>query len=463
MLKSFEKPHPTATTFSKIVNKRRARKIRPPYRHYGPGAKEESFDSGFEKVDVLGAALEATRLEGGPESSETTATGEQDAANLRQHGTSSITTTAGTRLELANENVEAEDMTKVSLNHLPPEILEHVFNCLPRPIPVNLLYVNKLWCSVLLPLIYECPDLNVNNYQRFVATVSGSNDLGNHVRVLDLRNIVQTGKNSFTARILRRCSKGLRVFIAPQTSFGYSPLISLRNCTNLRTLDLSLVSETVDLRVLFLAIANATGLERLAFPRSSVFCTEYDFQWPPELFHLCLSGGISNDFLSATRFPHTITQFIITHCPFITTESLQCLLMRLGTHITTLKVLYPMPALRHNALDSVLRLCPKLKSLSVSVDYISRNLFEPLNMPSDEHTREPTSHPLQALYLDSSGMLGQAHKVEADDVSLAILEHQLPRLQKVTVSFKLGWNPEKEDMLELADLLEERGGGVWIA
>lgn len=360
------------------------------------------------------------------------------------------------------EDVQEVPRPKSSLNLLPPEILEHVLNFLPRPIPVKLLYVNKLWCSVLLPMIYECPDLNPQNYQKFVTTVSGSSDLGNHVKILDLRNIVQMGKNSYTARILRRCSKRLRVFIAPQTSFGYSPLISLRNCTNLRTIDLSLVSETVDLRVLFLAIADAKDLERLAFPRSSVFCTDFDFQWPPSLWHLCLSGGISNDFLHLTRFPHTINQLILTHCPFVSTESLQSLLMRLGTHIKTLKVLYPMPALRHNALDSVLRLCPKLNSFSVSVDYVSRNLFEPLNMPCDEHTREPTSHPLKLFYLDSSGMLGQAHKIEADDISLAILENQLPNLEKVTVSFKLGWNPALEDMLELADLLEERGGGAWI-
>lgn len=83
-------------------------------------------------------------------------------------------------------------------------------------------------------------------------------------------------------------------------------------------------------------------------------------------------------------------------------------------------------------------------------------------MPSDEITRAPTSHPLRAFYLDSSGMLGQAHKIQADDISLAILEDKLPDLAKVTVSFKLGWNPGKEEMMELAEILEDRDGGVWI-
>ncbi|KAF5096011.1 hypothetical protein D0Z00_002923 [Geotrichum galactomycetum] len=121
-----------------------------------------------------------------------------------------------------------------------------------------------------------------------------------------------------------------------------------------------------------------------------------------------------------------------------------------------------MPALLPDALNSVLRLCPKLRSFSVSVDYISRHLFELPNMPYDEITRQPVPHPLRAFYLDSSGMLGQAHKIEAIDVSLAILEDKLPELQKVTVSFKLGWNHESEDMIELAEILEEREGGVWI-
>lgn len=413
--------------------------------------------------------MESLSLKGG-EASQTTS-GEA-GNNSRRRRSSSVSTTSsmvstrsddhqGLKDAVEEEEEEEEDFSR-SINHLPPEILCHIFSYLPRPIPVKLLYVNKLWCSAMLPLIYECPELDVNNYHKFVATISGSNDLGNHVKILDLRGIIQTGKNSFTARVLRRCSKGLQVFIAPQTSFGYSPLVSLRHCTELRTLDLSLVSETVDLRILFLAIGNAVHLERLAFPRSSVFCTQYDNLWPPKLWHLCLSGGISNDFLSGTRFPHTITQLIMTHCPFITSESVHSLCARLGPHITTLKILYPMPALRPNALDSVLRLCPKLRSLSVSVDYISRHLFEVLNMPCDEVTREPTSHPLRAFYLDSSGMLGQTHKIEADDISLAVLEDKLPELQKVTVSYKLGWNPAKEDVIELAEILEDRNGGVWI-
>lgn len=430
-------------TVVKIVNKRRPRKIRPPYRRYGPGTinPEDSFDAGFEKVDVLGVSLK------------------QLALNNTQDSELDVQEDFG-----AENNHDDEDYEEpTGLNHLPPELLRLVFDYLPKPIPLEILYVSRLWYSLLLPYVYECPRLHARNYPQFITTISGSNELGGFVKILDLRNIVQSGKNSYTARVLRRCSKSLLSFIAPQTSFGYSPLVSLRNCTELRTLDLALVSETVDLRLLFDAIGNAKYLERLAFPRSSVSCIDYDHLWPPRLWHLCLSGGISNEFLAETKFPHTIKQLIMTHCPFIKSPTVQNLCARLGVHLTTLKVLYPMPALLPDALDSVLRLCPQLRSLSVSVDYISRHLFELQNMPCDELTHQSIPHPLRALYLDSSGMLGQAHKIEAIDVSLAILEDKLPELQKVTVSFKLGWNHESEDMVELAEILEEREGGVWIA
>lgn len=427
----------------KIVNKRRPRKIRPPYRRYGPGTAnpEDSFDAGFEKIDILSVTLEQLALKKKHENGD-----EQDALG---------------HLENEHENDENYE-EPTGINHLPPELLRLVFEYLPKPISLKLLYVNRLWYSLLIPYVYECPQLDARNYSKFIETISNSNDLGGFVKVLDLRSIIQSGKNSYTARVLRRCAKSLQSFIAPQTSFGYSPLVSLRNCTELRTLDLALVSETVDLRLLFNAIGNAKHLERLAFPRSSVSCADYDHLWPPRLWHLCLSGGISNEFLAGTKFPPTIKQLIMTHCPFIKSPSVQSLCVRLGTHLTTLKVLYPMPALLPDALDSVLRLCPRLRSFSVSVDYISRHLFELPNMPYDEITRQPVPHPLRALYLDSSGMLGQAHKIEAIDVSLAILEDKLPELQKVTVSFKLGWNHEGEDMIELAEILEEREGGVWI-
>lgn len=377
---------------------------------------------------------------------------------------------------------------------LPHEVLELIISYLPQPISVELLYVCRRFYQQGLPFLYQYPILDVYNYPKFVATLSGSSlstaptasqimkgnrgyiykayqsdksnngkDLGSLVRTLDLRNIVQSGRNSYTARVLRRCSSRLQAFFAPQTSFGYSPLVSLRSCTQLKILDLSLVSETVDLRLLFSAISSAHSLERLSFPRSSIYCSNYDNIWPPNLKYLDLSGGINDEFINSTIFPNTITHLTIIHCPFITEESVKNLLYRLGLQLTTLKVFYPMPLLKPNTLDSIFMTCPILQSLSVSVDYISRQMFEDVTLTFDAITNSYIGHGLKHLRLDSSGTLGQSHKLDPIDISIAILDGKLPKLFKLQVTVKLSWNTEEEDVMELAEILSERNGGIWIS
>lgn len=394
-------------------------------------------------------------------------------------------TTASTKIR--------SDTSKTPILKLPYEILDIIFSHIPKPFPVDLIYVCKRFYHQALPYIYESPVLNGRNYAKFVATISGNTnnsastnqilkgnkgfvsrsyttenssgkDLGSYVKVLDLHDIIQSGKNSYTARVLRRCAQKLTIFIAPQTSFGYAPLLSLRCCSQLKILDLSLVSETVDLRLLFSAINNAQNLEKLAFPRSSIFCHEYNNIWPPKLWDLRLSGGICNDFILSTTFPTTVTHLTITHCPFISGETVMHLCSRLANQLHTLKVFYPMPALRPDALDSVLNVCHELRSFSVAVDYVSRHLLDDIETYYDPvKGKKVANNKLVHFALDSSGMLGQAHKMDPLDVSLAILEDRLPALNKIQVSYRLGWNPKSEDMMELADILQDRDGGVWIS
>lgn len=344
---------------------------------------------------------------------------------------------------------------------LPPEVVEVVFKYLDFPESTSCIYVCKTWYSVGVEALYREPKLNVYNYASFVNTISHSDVLGGLVKTLDLRNLVQSGKNSYTSRLLRRCSSSLQTFIAPQTSFGYAPLVSLKNCHQIRTLDLSLVSETVDLRALFSAIKNAQKLERLDFPRSSIYCHKYEDQWPANLWNLGLAGGISNDFMMDTTFPNTITHLSLSHCPFVTSEGVRSVAGRLGHHLVSFTAMFPLPALRPNALDSILKLCPKLRTLNVSVDYITRYIFADPNLPTDERGHI-TEHPLKYFHLDSSGGLGQARKLAADDISLAVLENKLPELSHVRISRKLGWDPSAEDMCELIEVLDDNGGGVWM-
>lgn len=495
----------------------------PPYRRYGPGVSDElptdgSTDiinarrSGFEKVDVLAKALESLSLKGGTDSSSSKKKKkEKKKSKRRNSATGSIsseieddddddsdddieTSTNTTPLSEENGYLSKKKPKAPYILGLPNEVLEMVFSHIPAPISVELLYVCRRFYYVGLSFLYYRPILNVSNYPKFVAAITGSSstssssssqvmkgnrgfinrtyqasnsnhgkDLGGLVRILDLQNIIQSGKNSYTARVLRRCSAHLVEFLAPQTSFGYSPLISLSACSQLKVLDLSLVSETVDLRLLFTAISNAQHLEKLAFPRSSIFCHEYDNIWPPKLWQLCLSGGICNDFIMSTTFPTTVTDLVITHCPFVNGESVRHLCARLGSQLRALKVFYPMPVLRPDALDPIFGLCPNLKSLSVSVDYISRHMFEDMTLAYDSKTGTHVGHGLRHLRLDSSGMLGQSHKLEPIDVSLAILDEKLPKLTQVQVSVKLGWNPKSDDMMELAEILSDKDGGVWLA
>ncbi|KAK9488796.1 hypothetical protein V1527DRAFT_456243 [Lipomyces starkeyi] len=344
-----------------------------------------------------------------------------------------------------------------SYRYLPTEIIELILSFVPEPFPVNLLYISRAWYHAALPYVYRRPRLYPKNYFSFVNTLSSSDILGSYVHILDLRFIIQSGKNSYTSRLLRRCSKHLEEFYAPQTSFGYAPLVSVRQCGRLRVLDLSLVSETVDLRELFLAIRNLQKLTVLHFPRSSVFCVDFeDDLWPPNLSQLGLAGGISDDFLSQTRFPHTIKTLSMAHCPFVKTDSVRSLCHRLGPSLTSLRVLFPLPALSYNSLDATLKFCPSLRKLVVSTDYITHRLL------SAENVSNP--HPLEMLDLDCSGMLGQSRKIQADDIALAVLEGRLPKLRIVRASIKLGWTKDDEEVSELIEVLSEReGGGLWIA
>jgi hypothetical protein len=453
-----------------MANKRRPRKIRPPYRRYGPGP--DVLEGGQECVAGLSKSLSSLSIAGVNKSAESLQAVlevvNSDEVLVEGSEISEVSEISDSDVHSDVASVHSDDCccccsssSSSSSSYLPPEVVDIILSYLPRPVSPEILYVSRAWYVAGMAHVYACPRLNVGNYSKFVETISSSHSVGNMVKILDLRNIIQSGKNSYTSRLLRRCSSSLETFIAPQTSFGYAPLVSLRQCTELKTLDLGLVSETVDLRELFLAIRNAKKLERLEFPRSSVFCKQYDHVWPTNIKYVGLAGGISNAFVTETIFPRTITHLSMNHCPFITSETLRSLCGRLGGHLTNLKVTFPLPALRPNALDSILMLCPNLNVLHVSVDYLSRYVFADLNMPTDSRGHV-VAHPLKYLTLDSSGMLGQAGKIQADDISLAILEDKLPKLTHIRISNKLGWNPENEEMCELLEVLETRDGGVWV-
>ncbi|ODV85689.1 hypothetical protein CANARDRAFT_27792 [[Candida] arabinofermentans NRRL YB-2248] len=343
---------------------------------------------------------------------------------------------------------------------LPFEIILRILNFSEEATCMNHLLICKAVYIMLLPRLYSSPQLNPTNFSKFVEVVSlpkNKKRFKNFVKCLDLSFIIQSGKNSFVSKLLRRFSFSLEIFVASQTSFGISPLISLRLCHNLKVLDLRLVSETVNLRELFSAIKAAPFLEQLSFPRSSITCEDYDLEWPESLWYLRLQGGISNQFLTDSHFPQTITTLEFSHCPNITGESINDLLIRIGYNLTKLSIFYPMPCLKGNSMDTVFLYCPQLTYLYINIEYITKDLFdEELLPPLEEYER-----PLKTLIVDSSGLLGQGTKIHPDDLTIAICEDRLPCLQSLKVSLMLGWDFKSDAVQYLVSEFDDRGGSVY--
>lgn len=352
------------------------------------------------------------------------------------------------------------DRNEVGKVKLPFEILIHIFDILDykgKLGPEHLRICKDLYCG-LLPKIYCSPKLKSRNFASFMDTVVSSKHVGNLIKELDLSYIIQGGKNASVARLLKRTKENLELFVAPQASFGLGPLIALKNCKKLRILDLSLVSEKLNLQELFVSISNLRDLTHLSFPRSSVELNDVKgITWPTNLSFLRLSGGITDDFLLHCHFPSTITHLEFAHCPHITDTGFQCILEKVGRNLRGLRVQYPMPKLKSNSLDSVLIACPFLTILEVAVDYVSSTFFDEENL-----SFLPFLRPLRTLYIESSGLLGTSTRIHPIDLAVAINEDRLPCLKNLRCTAKLGWNPDSDYVSYIAEKLDERDGGLYI-
>lgn len=343
---------------------------------------------------------------------------------------------------------------------LPLEILMRIFEILylQGELRPDYLCISKLIHALLLPMLYRRPRLKATNFFSFVDALVSNKSVGSNVKELDLSYIIQTGKNAFVAKLLKRCGSSLKLFVAPQTSFGFAPLIALKNCINLNVLDLRLVSETLDLDELFNSLKNLPKLTQLSFPRSSIELKDINgVYWPSSLKFLRLSGGINDAFLLNVKLPPTITELEFTHCPQITDDGFYNVLHRLGKSLRVLRVHYPMPGLTDGSLDAVFQLCPNLISLSVAVDYVSDSFFDEANLNYLSYER-----PLKILHIDSSGMLGTSTRLDPVDLAIALDDERLPFVKRIWCTAKLGWDPNSEYVTYIVDTLEERGGGLYI-
>lgn len=363
-------------------------------------------------------------------------------------------------------NIEKSNDFDMMIRHgsikmkLPWEIQSLIIKYLDK-IEVDHLIVCKAWLMMCLPILYAKPELNSKNFNKFITEVivDRKKIFGHYIKELDLSTILQSGRNSYVSKLLRRCSNNLEKFTAPQTSFGYAPLISLKSCHQLRYLDLGLVSETVKLKELFAAIKNFKYLTHLAFPRSSVDCEGFrEFVWPQNLLYLKLSGGITNEFVIDTNWPSTIKILEYSFCPKINENAIYTMLSQIGDNLTHLYFHYPMPALRDNSLDFIFRYCTHLITVQLMVDYTSKWAFsDEMLIPIFDFRR-----PLKTIFLESSGSLGMATKIHPDDFTIALLEHRLPCLKNIRLSPRLSWDMDSEDVSDLVNALEEQDGGLYV-
>lgn len=455
-----------------MANKRRAKQMRPPYRKYVyrlSFTKAESEDEEDETPTPSGHSLGLDFLKNGNITEVFVLTDDKrpqgkvwpqlqfekvDVLFWCLYGNSEEHKKAVVEAEIKKQQTRPTGFS------FPVEIIVHILEILlyQNRLKPRFLRLLKLFYAITLPLVYRRPKLNGNNFFQFVDTISGKNTIGSYIRDLDLSSVNQLGKNAFVAKLLKRSRPFLEAFTAPQTSFGFGPLLALRSCENLRILDLRLVSETLNLEELFHSIRDLKQLTHLLFPRSSLEIANYSsINWPPKLEFLRVSGGISDDFLIQSDFPLSIKHMEFAHCPKVAHLGFQHLLMKLGGNLKSLRVQFPMPGLQANSLDTVFIYCPNLQTLEVTVDYLLRSFFDDELLPPLLFKR-----PLRRLFISSSGMLGTNDKVDPVDLALALSEERLPHLRFVRCTAKLGWDPNSDCVSYIAQELEDRLGGLYI-
>lgn len=360
--------------------------------------------------------------------------------------------------------------------HLPDEIVIEILSHIPRSreaqsILHTFCLVKRQWYNVAVSRLYEEPYLYGANFTRFVSTICPSvnlhvrkSQLAGLVRVLDLRHLVHQSTKSVTARLLGRTKQNLEAFIAPQASFAVNCFAALSKCSNLRTLDLSLVCEAVNISDLSHTLAKLPVLRTLYFPRTSSDSDFFDasaIAWPP-LDELYLSGTVKSHFIkglvkedsTTSRLPTTLKNLSLAHCPSLTTSDLTALLRGVGHQLTTLTV-ENVRNLRHTAMDRVLDLCPKLKSLRVSLDYVTF-----MFVYRDQDEQRFLDHPLERLELSDSGNMGWSldpdEVLTAGDLADGIADGTVPNLRIIRVSKSARWHLDDSDEIRrLIGIMDE--------
>nr|OQO32668.1 hypothetical protein B0A51_00046 [Rachicladosporium sp. CCFEE 5018] len=388
--------------------------------------------------------------------------------------------------------------------HLPDEIIIRILEYLAA-LPdaqtslASVCLLSRQYYSAAIVFLYRQPILYGKNFDPFTRAICPSinlhvrrSPLSKLVRILDLGRLVHQGSKSVTARLLGRTKEHLEYFRAPQASFAVNCLPALAKCQSLRTLDLSLVSESPPLADLLRTVARIDSLLHLCLPRSSGFGVHSRptaFAWPAKLEHLALSGGIDDHFSrGVVAFPITLRSLTLEHCPhakgFAVLHLLRTAVQTLP-RLEEVRIAY-MPRLSSHALDSILLLLPQISKLSISVDYITPAMFDeshfnhksvaplavfetagfdPDHIPvTGDYSVFSHAH-LRTLELTNSGNPSMDDKISPIDIMLAIDDNVLPALRVVRVAKSLDWQGAAlaDETEALADALVDASKADWEA
>ncbi|KFY69969.1 hypothetical protein V499_09582 [Pseudogymnoascus sp. VKM F-103] len=344
---------------------------------------------------------------------------------------------------------------------LPLEVLIQIVSYIPRRQQYQktlwaCCLVSRAWYSAAVMLLYERPHIGGGNFQEFVATICPSKNahirksqLAGMVKNLDMGSLVHDGSKSLTARLLGRLKGSLEEFVAPQASFSINSFAALAKCKNLKFLNLSLMSASISIRVLFQTLKSLDKLETLFFPRTSNQDEgrESPYDWPPKLQALHIAGGVDDYFLRvhATNIPSSVERISIQHCSQIYTEALQEFLLTVGPQLRHLTLRHPLIKLPPGVLNGVLQWCPNLVALRISVDYVSDALLE---------SNGVKCHPLRVLELDCSNSADAEVGISPDSIWLAIDNGYLPDLRSIIVNARLAWQATERLRTSVSDLVE---------
>lgn len=271
-----------------------------------------------------------------------------------------------------------------------------------------------------------------------------------------MSGLVHNGSKSLTARLLGRVKKRLEEFVAPQASFAVNCLAALSKCSNLRRLDLSLVSEALSMIDLLRSTSLLPKLESLHLPRSSAHDASKDLMtctWPATLRELHISGGIHDEALvSLGSLPPSLSRLRIGNCPHLSIFSIGNLLQTKGPQLQHLEIIAPIPALSRNptSLSDYMKHLPNLLYLKISLDFVWRSIF-----PNSER-EEGDHYPLKQIDIDCFDPT-ECEFYASDLWAVTDCKSRFGRVRKVGIHRRLGWTDTsegKEQVRDLDDLLK---------